>query len=268
MPRKRELLASSDRITQPVDPVPAPDLDEIRIPPRFCGPPHWGNGGYVCGRLAEGLPGPVEVTLRRPVPVDRVLLRRTMDDHAALWDADAVLAEARTVSEVGIDPQDVPRVAKTDIGGGNPFDLNEHPFPGCFVCGHTRTPGDGLRLLPQRTGAEGRVAAIWQLDLGLDDGHGCVRPEFLWAALDCPGAWALASGGRLPPAVLGRLVVDVRGPVSLESKPIVVGWRMDGLGRKRFAGTAILVDDEPVAIGRATWILLDPEQARTFSART
>ena len=33
---------------------------------RFCGPPDSGNGGYVCGLIADYLGGPAEVTLRKP----------------------------------------------------------------------------------------------------------------------------------------------------------------------------------------------------------
>ena len=39
------------------------------IPSRFCGPPGSGNGGYVCGRIAAYVDGPVTVTLRRPPPL-------------------------------------------------------------------------------------------------------------------------------------------------------------------------------------------------------
>ena len=44
-------------------------MPELVIPSRFCGPPASGNGGYVCGRVAGYLDGPVTVTLRRPVPL-------------------------------------------------------------------------------------------------------------------------------------------------------------------------------------------------------
>jgi hypothetical protein len=45
----------------------------ITIEARYHGPSGSGNGGYTCGRLAALLPGPVEVTLRRPPPLDRSL---------------------------------------------------------------------------------------------------------------------------------------------------------------------------------------------------
>src|SRR5450755_4067922 len=43
--------------------------DSLVIPSRFCGPPGSGNGGYVCGRIAAYVDGPVTVTLRRPPPL-------------------------------------------------------------------------------------------------------------------------------------------------------------------------------------------------------
>src|SRR5215467_13029017 len=45
-------------------------MDALVIPSRFCGPAGSGNGGYVCGRIAAYLHGPVTVTLRRPPPLD------------------------------------------------------------------------------------------------------------------------------------------------------------------------------------------------------
>ena len=43
--------------------------DSLVIPSRFRGPPGSGNGGYVCGRIAAYVDGPVTVTLRRPPPL-------------------------------------------------------------------------------------------------------------------------------------------------------------------------------------------------------
>ena len=43
--------------------------EPLVIASRFCGPPGSGNGGYVCGRIAAYIDGPVIVTLRRPPPL-------------------------------------------------------------------------------------------------------------------------------------------------------------------------------------------------------
>ena len=53
---------------------------DLVVPARFNGPVRSGNGGFVSGSLAERVPGaagrPVEVTLRRPPPVDRAMTVR------------------------------------------------------------------------------------------------------------------------------------------------------------------------------------------------
>jgi hypothetical protein len=57
--------------------------DYLVIPSRFCGPPGSGNGGYVCGRIAAYLDGPVTVTLRRPPPLATPMTveRRRLSPH-------------------------------------------------------------------------------------------------------------------------------------------------------------------------------------------
>jgi len=45
----------------------------IRITTRFIGPPDSGNGGYTCGLVSQALGVPAEVTLRRPIPIERDL---------------------------------------------------------------------------------------------------------------------------------------------------------------------------------------------------
>jgi hypothetical protein len=44
------------------------------FPARFNGPPGSANGGYACGVIAQHVPSDlVEVTLRRPPPLDTTL---------------------------------------------------------------------------------------------------------------------------------------------------------------------------------------------------
>ena len=50
--------------------------ETVIVPARFNGPLANGNGGYSAGITAAMLDGPVEATLRRPVPLDRPLARR------------------------------------------------------------------------------------------------------------------------------------------------------------------------------------------------
>src|SRR5690606_8970580 len=88
--------------------------------------------------------------------------------------------------------------------------LETHPFPGCFVCGTKREPGDGLRIFAGPTGRDGLVAAPWIPDTGLAGEDGNVRPEFLWAVLDCPGAFSFepAAGNA---CVLGEMAASLTG---------------------------------------------------------
>ncbi len=47
--------------------------ETVVIARRYRGPAESGNGGYVCGRLAQHAGGEAEVTLRLPPPLGRPL---------------------------------------------------------------------------------------------------------------------------------------------------------------------------------------------------
>jgi hypothetical protein len=132
----------------------------------------------------------------------------------------------------------------SDARGDDP----DHPFPGCFVCGPR---GDGLRLRPAPLG-DGRVVAPWP-----------VAPEFAadrfaWAALDCPGGWAVQPDGSRGISVLGRLTAAVYSAPEAGDECAVVGWRLgEPDGRKLHAGTAIFRDGALLALGRAVWFTMD-----------
>jgi hypothetical protein len=92
------------------------------------------------------------------------------------------------------------------------------------------------------------VAATWQPDASL------CRPEFVWAALDCPGAYACEAIGR-GAAVLGRLAARVERVPHPGERCVVVGWPLGEDGRKLFAGTVLFGEDEDViGVARAVWI--------------
>jgi hypothetical protein len=227
---------------------------KVVIEERYRGPPDSGNGGYVCGLIAGFLGGPAEVTLRRPPPIGRPLsIRGAGEGGAALFDEDEMVAEAvPTYLDVG-HPNPVARREAVEAAARYPgFAL--HPFPTCFVCGPDRAEGDGLRIF---VGPIGRdvVAAPWTPDRTLADEDGVVRPEFVWAALDCPGAFA--SGFPETPMVLGRLWAKLLRPVRSAQGCVVMAWSEGYERRKRFAGSAVFGDDgELLALARATWISL------------
>ena len=214
----------------------------MRIAARFNGPPGSANGGVAAGRLAAYVgAAAVEVTLRRPPPLDVDLRVDASGGGARLLDGDLLVAEAvpATVDvEPGV-PVSVEAAAATVFPG-----RDAHPFPTCFVCGTGRP--DGLGVHPGPLG-DGRVASTWTPES--DD------PVLVWAALDCPGGWATDLSGR--PLVLGRIAVQRHCDVRPGEPHVVVGWTTGGEGRKVHTATALhAADGTLLARSRSTWIAL------------
>ncbi len=236
---------------------------EIVIDRRFCGPPDSGNGGYACGRVAAHVGGPAEVTLRRPPPLERPLtVARGDDGSVRVLDGGELVADGRRRGDaLGIDVPERVTVADAEraaTGSRLHKHPEEHPFPTCFVCGPQRAPGDGLGILVGPVAGRTVAADAWTPAADLAAG-GVVRPEFVWAALDCSGgvgSWLVDPiGGN--PFVLGRMAVTIGGLVRTGAPHAVVGWRAGHDGRKVAAGSAIFTaDGDLVALARATWIQL------------
>jgi hypothetical protein len=229
---------------------------------RFRGPPDSANGGYAAGTLAGLLGGVVEVTLRRPPPLDRPLTVGREGDGLRLSDGEIVVAEAvpaeveRTVPGGAVDP-DRARAATAAC----PLLVHPewHPFPGCFVCGPDRAAGDGLRVFPGPIDDDGRFATTWTPGADLADDDGRVTIPFVWAGLDCPSAMGLYADARPPDAayVLGRIAARVERAPQCGEECVVIAWRDRVDGRKLFAGSALQhADGSLLAIARATWIRL------------
>ncbi|MBA2467567.1 MAG: hypothetical protein H0V46_08195, partial [Sphingomonas sp.] len=174
---------------------------QLRIDRRFHGPPDSGNGGYVAGLVAGALGGSdCTVTLHRPPPLDHLLDLQVTESNAELLDGDKRIASAvpeQLELDIPFPPPFGQALSAQDRFSGHQF----HRFPSCFVCGPDRRPGDGLAIYPGDVA--GQVAATWTpgADLAFPDGN--VRPEFLWAALDCPGYFADEKTAGL--ALLGRM---------------------------------------------------------------
>jgi hypothetical protein len=231
----------------------------LTIDPRFCGPPGAGNGGYVGGLLAGLSGGEVEVTIRRAVPLGRPLeVTRSPDGRTILRADGQVIAEALR-SRLDVTPPPPPAMAEAEAASRRFPRFTDHPVPRCFVCGIERRPGDGLRIFPGPVEGTDRVAAPWTPDDSLGDESGRVRAEFLWAALDCTGAFAVNE----PPAglaLLGRLAARIVGVVRVGEPAIVIGWPIGREGRKLYPGTAIFAAaGELRAVARATWVLTEPK---------
>ena len=228
-------------------------MTRLRVDRRFCGPPDSGNGGYVCGLVARAFGGSeCGVTLHAPPPLDRDLRLEFDGDGARLLDGELLIASAVPASpqiEVPPPPSMLEAAEVTTRFTG----LRDHVFPTCFVCGPDRSEGDGLRIFAGA--ANGQVAAAWTPDASLLDDQGALATEFVWAALDCPGYFAVEERAR--PAVLGRFAVQIVEP-RIEPKPLIVtGWPIASAGRKHEAGTALHDSNGSLlAFGRATWITL------------
>jgi hypothetical protein len=130
-----------------------------------------------------------------------------------------------------------------------------HRFPSCFVCGTQRVRGDGLRIFAGPISERGVVAAPWVPDASLDAGDGKVRAEFMSAALDCPGYYALALDDRM--MLLAEFTAHVDRRVHIGESCTLVGWRIGSDGRKHEAGTAIF-DGKGELCGRARALWIEP----------
>ncbi len=230
-----------------------PMITEIlSIPRRFNGPPRSGNGGYVCGRLAKYVSGPVSVRLRVPPPLEQELKVEASDDEARLFDGEVLVAHARRI-ELEVATPAAPTFTDAMVASRSYVGFVRHLLPTCFVCGPERDEGDGLRIFPGRAEAS-LLAAPWVPDASLANSSGFVSSEFLWAALDCAGAFAVMPEGS-DPILLGELSARLDREVAIGEKCVVVAWPLGLDGRKRYAGTAIYSGSGAlVAVARATWI--------------
>src|SRR5262245_22603202 len=221
---------------------------------RYNGPPTSAHGGYACGVLAGFVGTSARVSLRRPPPLDRPLDVRRMSQTFELCDGEAVIAQAEPAA-VAIDapepvsPADAERAARVYPG------FISHVIPTCFGCGPERDVGDGLRIFSARVLGREQVAAPWRPDAALVAPDGHVRPEFVWAALDCPGGWAVAEFQREPKILLGQLTATIVRPLPGGEPYVTIGWPITKEGRKCRAGTAILSTTGVLhAIGEEIWI--------------
>ena len=228
----------------------------LRIPARFNGPPGSANGGYTCGLVARELgAASAEVSLRAPPPLDRDLTLERAAGGVTVRDAETVVAEGRPAEPpVDItDPVSPERAGQAACAGYERWSA-AHPFPTCVVCGPDRD--DGLRIFPGPLG-DGRFSARWTPAAGLARPDGSVRPEAVWAALDCPTSAPLANWGEGPPIVLARLTAALGAPVRAGEPHALVSWELGRDGRKREAA-CVLFDTrgEMLARSRALWIEL------------
>ncbi len=231
----------------------------ITIAQRYCGPPETGNGGYVCGLLAEFIDGPALMRLQEPTPLDVAMEVRQVQSGVELIRGATIIATARR-SEVALAVPRAPDYAQAEAAARDYRGFKSHPFPHCFVCGPQRKADDGLRIFPGRLAATGLVASPWVPDASLADSAGLVRPEFLWAALDCPGAFAFEVADGTP-LLLGEMAASISGQVRVGERCVVIGWELTRDGRRHYTGTALFSESgELRGLARATWFEIPPPE--------
>ena len=226
----------------------------VVIDHRFCGPPDSGNGGYVCGVLAGFIDGAADVTLRQPPPLDRPLVvEEPAANRVLLREGDEIVAEAQS-TKLELDVPNPPAYTKAKEAARRYRGFDYHPFPTCFVCGPERVEADGLRIFAGPVTGSRMVAAPWMPDVSLVDNRGHVRPEFLWAVLDCPGYFA-ALDDQNRSMVLGRLAAKIDDRIKPGEQCVVIGWQISKDGRKHYVGTALFSGSgELCGQAKATWI--------------
>ncbi|MCX5067366.1 hypothetical protein OOJ91_16105 [Micromonospora lupini] len=212
----------------------------MRIESRYNGPTGSGNGGWSAGLFAaEAGPGPVEVTLRRPPPLETTL---SLVDGEVRDPAGELVAEVRPASALDAVVPPVDRETAVEASTRYPGFV-EHPYPGCFVCGPTRT--DGLRIFPGRL-PDGRTAAPFRAPEQVSDAT-------IWAALDCPGGWTVLAPGR--PYLLGRIAAVVTARPAPGDECVVTGALIGVDGRKALVHTSLYGPGGALlGAARATWI--------------
>lgn len=232
--------------------------ETVTIPARFNGPPSTANGGYTCGVVA-GLVGgeEVAVSLRVPPPLERPLDAVREGRRVELRDGETLVADGEP-EELLLDVPDAvsPDEAAEASAAGRERWTTEHPFPTCVVCGPERKPHDGLCVFPGEL-RDGMFAARWIPDESVGDGNAEVRPECVWAALDCPTSAPVANFGERPPMVLARLTARLGCSVRVGEPHALLSWPLAVDGRKHHAACALFDSEQRLlCASRALWIEL------------
>lgn len=230
--------------------------DAISIPARFNGPLESGQGGYVAGVIAGLVGGSAEVSIRAAVPVDRALVvERDGADGVRIVDGETLIAEGKAAPDFAIDvppPVTVEEARRAESGYRG---LPDGVFSRCFVCGRARD--DAFGVFAGAVDGRDVVASAWTPPDWTAGDDGRVRPEFVWAVLDCPTFFATYLHEDLAMGVLARVAGRVDRPAIVGEDHVVIAWPIEVDGRKRHAGSALLsADGEVLAVSRA--LLIEP----------
>ena len=253
----------------------------MTVASRFRGPSASANGGYMCGRVAayttyrsqaagprwrsaprasSCVDGPVTVTLRQPPPLATPMTVETSAEGSVrVHQGGTLIAEAEAAPDgPGLSvPRSVTAAQARAAAGGSPY-FRQPVFPACFVCGMDRRPGDGLRIMPGPVADRAVWAAPWTPDTSVAYADRSVRPEIVWAALDCPSGIAASEAaglGQDTAILLGQMTASVAVPPRPGDQCLVIAWPAGRDGRKLLAGSALLGPGGTVlATASAVWL--------------
>jgi len=237
-------------------------MKTLIVAARFRGPATSANGGYFAGLVATLASRTVSVRLLKPPPLDTEFTVQELDDGVLqVLDHGQPVGEARA-AVLTLSALAAPDYLEAVEASRHYAGFRHHRFPSCFVCGTQRVRGDGLRIFAGPVPERGLVAAPWVPDASLDGGDGKVRAEFMSAALDCPGYYAVAPDDRM--MMLAEFTAHVDRRVHVGESCTLIGWQLGTDGRKHEAGTAIF-DGKGELCGKARALWIEPRSTATIS---
>lgn len=241
----------------------SPAAATITVPRRFNGPQESGNGGYTSGVIAGHLEeGPVEVSLRSPVPLDEPLELAAENGALRVLRGETVIAEARKLPELDVAVPPVVSLEQARRAAENYRAPSDGLFSNCFVCGRARE--DSFEVFAGPVEGRDLVATPWTPPAWTAGEGGYVRPEFVWAVLDCPTYFACHLEGELTLSMLVRQRAAMLDPVSAGEEHVVIAWPIEQDGRKRLAGAAVLsAQGETLALAEA--LMIEPRPATEWA---
>jgi len=244
-------------------------VKSLVIAKRFCGPPTSANGGYFAGLVAALVPRPslaaqspaiqaVSVRLKAPPPLETELaVVETPDGGIEVRDGERLIGSGAPAT-LNLSPPPPVEYDEAVAASRKYVGFANHRFPTCFVCGTGRKHADGMCIFAGAVAGRDVVAAPWTPDASLDRGDGIVRPEFVSAALDCPGYYAVTPDDRM--MLLAQFTAQLDRPVRVGEACVVVGWGIGSNGPKHEAGTVLYGSDGELR-GRAWALWVEPRAA-------
>lgn len=243
------------------------DFESVEINEKYCGPPKSGNGGYVAGITANRIANKaVVIKIKAPAPLNEALYYSSDSNKNGIKllskAANLLIAEAQEDSGFYMDVPELNFLSLEAIG--NPereyLGFHEHPFPTCFVCGPERSHEDGMRIFPAKIqdpfGFTHLHGAFWNPWKDLAGTDGRIREEIVWAALDCPGGFAVSHVDTTL-IVLAKLRGRLLESIFPDIPYAILSWEIGRNRRQRTAGTAIyrIEDRKCVAYSEALWMV-------------